>query len=229
MINKFNIDKETLEDLYINKLMSTGQIAKLHNTTSSAVMYIMKSFNIPRRKPKRFVIDKETITELYITQKLTLKEIGNKYNTSQDTVKRILEKFGIPTRTRGESSHLSYTSGKSSRSVTRNPRWKGGRWQHKDGYIFVTIYSINDDEKVKFGSMFKGKSKAVQEHRLIVARKLGRPLIKEEEVHHINGIKYDNRDENLLLLDGHKHKDYIPALQRRIKELEDQINILKDK
>ncbi len=70
------------------------------------------------------------------------------------------------------------------------PRWKGGRYKMGSGYIAA----YDSDRETH-----------ILEHRLIMERKLGRELAYEEHVHHINGIKDDNRLENLELLSQREH------------------------
>jgi hypothetical protein len=67
--------------------------------------------------------------------------------------------------------------------------------RHKDteGYILVRI-----DPDSKFYSM-AWKSGFIKEHRLIMAKHLGRCLQEDEIVHHLNNIRDDNRLENLSL------------------------------
>lgn len=76
------------------------------------------------------------------------------------------------------------------RSGEGHPEWKGGRLINKDGY--VEIYSPDHPHGRKH-------TPYVLEHRLVMENHLGRYLTKEEVVHHVNGVKDDNRIENLEL------------------------------
>lgn len=77
-----------------------------------------------------------------------------------------------------------------------NPWWKGGKRVHKSGYIYILI---DEDDPMR---CMAGREAIVFEHRLVMARHIGRPLTDNETVHHRNGNKTDNRIENLELWIG---------------------------
>ena len=72
------------------------------------------------------------------------------------------------------------------------PNYKGGTT--KDGYIHIW----------KPKHPFAPKGGYIPEHRLVMEKYLGRYLKPNEKIHHKNGIKIDNRIENLELV-GHPH------------------------
>jgi hypothetical protein len=68
-------------------------------------------------------------------------------------------------------------------SGDKHYNWSGGRHLNSKGYVYINI----------------SPGKRIQEHRHVMQQHLGRPLTKDETVHHINGVRNDNRLENLEL------------------------------
>lgn len=101
----------------------------------------------------------------------------------------------------------------------KNPSWKGGESKDNRGYIHVIISSINDIQIKQWvieSNHHKKRATTVLKHRLLMIQKLRRPLNKKEIVHHLNGIKSDNSDINLMNEDNIKHrKMYFELLEER--------------
>lgn len=78
---------------------------------------------------------------------------------------------------------------KKQKIISGNRTKKGEGCLRKDGYKIIS----------KHGHPNSTKCGRILEHVFIMSESLGRPLTKQESVHHKNGIRHDNRIENLEL------------------------------
>lgn len=78
----------------------------------------------------------------------------------------------------------------------KNPSWKGGRSIDKNGYVLLT--------KPEHPRAHPTKG-YVLEHILIAEKALGKYLPLGAEVHHVNKIRSDNRNNNLVICDHNYH------------------------
>ena len=117
----------------------------------------------------------------------TLEMIAEVVGTSRHVVRRYLDRHSIE-RPAWRQPPGDHPMSRNTRGPN-NPAWNGGRILDKDGYVL--LWMPGHPEANRHGY--------VREHRIVMARSLGRPLRPEEVVDHRNDVRDDNRPENLRL------------------------------
>jgi hypothetical protein len=141
---------------------------------------------MPLPKHQRTPYTDADLSRLY-AEGFTLKELAQQLGSSDEVIRRRMIAAGIPRRPRGQPIGKFLPN--------------GGRTVDKSGYHLVRMP----------GHPF-ARNGYLREHRLVMEKVVGRFLRPEEVVHHRNGIKSDNRPENLQLYATnaeHKQEDMV--------------------
>jgi hypothetical protein len=147
----------------------------------------------------------ERLIALYLDQGFSCREIAAIFNCSTSPIKNRVRGLGI-----------SRPTGWALRG-SNNPFWKGGRLKSSAGYVHL----------LKPGHPMACRKGYVLEHRLVASEHLGRMLGRKEEVHHLNGIKDDNRWENLVVVQSGKHQKLHADHNRKVWALQKRVELLE--
>ena len=126
-------------------------------------------------------LNKEWLIENYINKKLSLEKCAKLANCGSTTIQIWLQRFGIIP-----------LSGWVKDKINKEKNLPPIRKTMNRGYIY--LYVGKDGITVSDRGYLK-----IPEHKWIMEQHLGRKLNPFEKIHHLNGIKTDNRIENLML------------------------------
>lgn len=122
--------------------------------------------------------------------------LKNRSLSAETKEKMSLARLGttMPEATREKISATRLRIGFPGKRGKDSATWKGGK-TIKDGYILISQPDHPHANNHGY----------VREHVLVMCNHLGRYLEPNEIIHHINGVKHDNRLENLVILTRAEH------------------------
>lgn len=178
--------------------LTLEEIAEHYHCGRKAIIGVLKRSETPLRPgaggPRRVFTDDETVRILQMWESgESLHAIAINVGSYVGRMRKYIQSLGHQTETRyrpirGESHYA----------------WNGGRYI-SNGYMIV---SISADDPMFSMTRDRGR---VGEHRLVMARDIGRPLLESETVHHIDGDKLNNDIANLQLRNGNHGKGFAHA------------------
>jgi len=190
--------------------------------------------------PRAINIPRSILQDTYVDQRLTLLETANKLGISVGAVTKYLNKYGIRRITHHINDDklrelygnkipiidIAKILGVSKSAVflhlnklgvhQHRGNWKGGRIQN-NGYIYIFAPDY----------WHTSKNGYVPEHVMVWEQTHNQHLPDGWVVHHLNGIKDDNRPENLAGLPNGEHVGLAKPYKQRIRELELRIKYLE--
>lgn len=136
-------------------------------------------------KNRKFSDDEEAVFRRRYEDGATIKQLATEADMHVDGMRKLLVRAGATIR-----GSFRWKPG------VRSRNWRGGRRINTQGYVDIKLDSDH------WLQCLVNRAGYAKEHRVVMSEHLGRAVLPEETVHHINGDKTDNRIENLQLRVG---------------------------
>jgi len=181
---KERMDAERVERLYWEDGLSLNGVGEVYDTGGVTVLKFMQEVGIPRRTPDQDKgdawKDADTLRELYWDEGMTLEEVGNRLGCAKKTVSNWMQRLDVDRRLTPEEKPAYYDT--SAHGYERAKSKHNQRSYRVGIHQLVAIANGADPYKVFSGG--------------------------EYNVHHKNGIPWDNRPENVELLTKSEHSSH---------------------
>lgn len=182
-------DEQKLRELYCNQELSIRDVAKRLRCSPDVVRDRLDEFDIETRSRSESAKlrygegnyrDPNWLRDRYWSDMMSTTEIANMCDVSQSTICEYMDMFDIKMRDRSESK-VNYYIKKSTVPIGISGGYR--YWMH----------------------CFRQDRETVAIHRLLAVAEYGFDEVKDQEVHHVNRIPWDNRPENIELLSEEEH------------------------
>lgn len=192
-----DITAEEVKVLFSEKRWSIRKISAYFHSDTDTIASRLSEVGIEGRRARRPDIRTEEVVALYKSG-LDMTRLATHFNCRRVTIRKRLIRAGV---------QIDY--GRRLRGAA-NPNWKGGRREHR-GYI--KVYKPDHPQAVR---------NYIWEHQLVWEEYHKKLLPEGWVIHHINGIKSDNRPRNLLAMPKRKHlsQGLLLEVQKRLREAE---------
>lgn len=175
---------------------SPTELAPLFGVHLNAIYGVLHRRNVPIRGVERKKLyDSEPMVEKMVQlyeQGLSLVEVGKRVGLGPTMVHKRLKTAGVTFRPQ------FYQHGE------KHLGWKGGRHVNTHGYVMIHVHA--DHPYFPMAVLKLDNAGYILEHRLVMAKALGRLLTEDETVHHKDGNKKNNHPDNLQLRRGNHGK-----------------------